>query len=67
MGLLKLIEKTRLGLKGLTPPVTPGSLSSSTLHKTTSLNGIPNLPNSVPSRLDLDGKLPGQYIDNLPG
>ena len=66
MGLLKLIEKTRLGLKGLTPPVTPGSLPSSTLHNTTSLNGVPPSP-KAPSRLDLDGKTPPAYIDNLPG
>lgn len=55
----------RLGLKGETPAVTAGSLKSSTLHNTTSINGTPASKKGLnPSRLDKDGKTPKGYLDS---
>lgn len=42
------------------------NFKDSKLHNTYSLNGIPNLNKNQPSNLDLDGKTPSKYIDNLP-
>ncbi len=68
MGLLKSIEKMRLGFQGKTPAVMPGSLRSSKLHDTFSINGQPGIAGKgAPSLLDLNGNTPTQYIDNLPG
>lgn len=36
-------------------------------HNEYSINGVPDLTNlPSPSRLDLDGKTPAKYMDNLP-
>jgi hypothetical protein len=67
MGLLTLLSKSRFGLGGKTPSTLAQSLPTSTLHNTYSLNGSPNLANEPrPSRLDLQGQTPKQYINNLP-
>ncbi len=66
MGLLASIKKMRLGLGGTTPDIMPGSLPSSKLHNTSSVNGSPALKKGVPSILDLDGKNPAKYLDNPP-
>lgn len=67
MGLLTSLSKMRLGLKGKTPNILPGSLTSSKLHDTSSINGKPTLTKGSPSILDLNGITPSQYLDNLPG
>lgn len=42
-------------------------LKGSTLHDTYSIDGKPKHVNSPsPSELDLDGKTPTKYLDNLP-
>ena len=42
-------------------------LSNSQLHDEYSINGNPNIDNKPsPSLLDLDGKTPSKYVDNLP-
>jgi len=47
-------------------PTTP-DFTTSKLHNTYSLDGVPNqLDKPSPSTLDLDGKTPAKYIDNLP-
>lgn len=67
MGLLKLLSRSIFGLKGITPNKTLGSNSSSKLHNTYSINGLPEIPSQPsPSGLDLNGKTPNQYINNLP-
>lgn len=66
MGLLANIKKMRLGLGGETPEVTPGSLKSSTMHNTSSVNGVPPLKKGMPSLLDLDAQNPPKYLDNPP-
>lgn len=67
MGLLSLITKSKLGLFGKTPKLWPGSSPQSKLHNQYSLNGAPNQPNQPsPSRLDLNGEGPKEYLNNLP-
>lgn len=67
MGLLTLLSKSRFGLGGKTPNTLSQSLPNSALHNTYSLNGTPNLGNEPrPSRLDLNGRTPSQYLNNLP-
>jgi len=42
-------------------------LNNSQLHDEYSINGNPNIDNKpAPSLLDLDGKTPSKYVDNLP-
>ena len=42
-------------------------LNNSQLHDEYSINGNPNIDNRpAPSLLDLDGKTPPKYVDNLP-
>ena len=42
-------------------------LNNSQLHDEYSINGNPNIDNKPsPSLLDLDGKTPSKYVDNLP-
>ena len=66
MGLLTSLPKMRLGLQGKTPDVLPGSLASSKLHDTFSVNGTPSLSKGAPSTLDLNAETPKQYLDNTP-
>jgi hypothetical protein len=42
-----------------------GADKASTLHNTSSINGIPSIERA-PSELDLDGRRPQEYIKNLP-
>lgn len=73
MGLLDLLSKSSLGLKGATPANIPSSKKTSTLHFESSLNDNPDIKQS-PSILDLNGNVPtvsatGQklpYMSNLP-
>lgn len=52
---------------GLTQNNVP-ELVASKLHKDYSINGNPNIANKPrPSTLDLNGKTPTKYTDNLPG
>lgn len=52
---------------GTTPSYTPGSNPQSRLHYQYSINGNPAVFSSPqPSTLDLDGKTPPKYTDNLP-
>jgi hypothetical protein len=52
---------------GATPPVNIGATDQSTLHNTYSINGTPTNTITInPSILDLDGKTPPKYLDNLP-
>lgn len=69
MGILKSFQEkgsTLSSLGGKTPS-TP-NLKDSKLHNTYSLNGTPNIAGvkQSPSVLDLDGKTPSKYVDNLP-
>ena len=57
---------SKFGLKGKTPNKLAGSLKSSTLHNTSSINNIPSIAPKRPSDLDLDGKTPSRYLDNPP-
>jgi hypothetical protein len=67
MGLLDNIKKTKFGLGGKTPNVLDQSLPTSTLHKTTSVNGTPVDKNGrKPSSLDLNAKTPKKYLDTPP-
>ena len=68
MGLLDKIKQTKFGLGGKTPNTLPQSLPNSTMHNTTSLNGVPVDKNIKvqPSRLDLNAKTPKKYLDNPP-
>lgn len=66
MGLLDKITESTLGLKGVTPSVLDQSLPTSTLHNSTSINGIPSVAGKKPSTLDLDGKSPKKYLDSAP-
>jgi len=59
------LAATRLGLKGIRPSIMKGADKASTLHNTSSINGIPSIERA-PSELDLDGKRPQEYIKNLP-
>jgi hypothetical protein len=58
MGLLDSLPNSNLGLKGQAPPLRAGALKSSPIHN----------PDSFPdqSDLDLDGKTPQKYVNNLP-
>lgn len=66
MGILKnqLIQSI-LGLKGQKPDTRQGALRGSTLHYQSSINNNPSI-GQAPSNLDLDGKSPSKYTDNLP-
>lgn len=58
MGILSTqLEGSKLGLKGTTPAKRAGAINTSTIHSQDSL---------VASTLDLDGKTPSKYADNLP-
>jgi len=65
MSILQNQLKSTLGLKGETQKARTGSVPGSTLHNTSSLNGIPVIARP-PSELDLNGKTPKKYTDNLP-
>lgn len=53
---------------GATPPTPIDATQSSRLHNQYSINGDPLLQKKPsPSQLDLDGKTPPKYTDNLPG
>lgn len=58
--------QSKYGRGGKTPNKLAGSLKSSTLHNTSSINNIPSIAPLVPSQLDLDGKRPSAYLDNPP-
>ena len=69
MGILKSFQEkgsTLSSLDGKTPSIP--NLKDSKLHNTYSLNGAPNIAGvkQSPSVLDLDGKTPSKYVDNLP-
>lgn len=68
MGLIDLLPKSNFGLQGQTPNKVQDGNTASTLHKEYSINGKPvqggKLPQ--PSSLDLNGKTPAKYTDNLP-
>lgn len=69
MGLLKLLKdgKSKFGFSGNTPSTWPGDIKNSALHNTYSVNGTPSVGlTKAPSSLDLDGKTPSQYLNNLP-
>lgn len=57
MGLIDSLPNSSLGLKGKTPATRPGALKSSKIHNPDSFE---------PSKLDLDGLTPNEYIANLP-
>jgi hypothetical protein len=65
MSLRKKITETIFGFKGKTPSLSPGADRRSTLHYTSSINGVPPISRK-PSLLDLNGKTPKTYKDNLP-
>jgi hypothetical protein len=65
MSIIKNQLKSTLGLKGETQTPRIGSVPGSTLHNTSSINGTPVITRT-PSELDLNGKLPKKYTDNLP-
>ena len=56
-------------LDGKTASQMPGANPQSRLHYEYSINGQPPFNGSKPSpsTLDLDGKTPSKYTDNLPG
>lgn len=68
MGLKDLLPNSTLGLKGATPAQIPSADPKSTIHYQYSINGDPkqNIQVPAPSKLDLDGKTPGKYLDNPP-
>jgi hypothetical protein len=68
MGLLENIGKMRLGFQGIKPKQMESAALDSKKHFTTSINGTPGpqKPGQIPSRLDLDGIQPKQYLDNPP-
>jgi hypothetical protein len=65
MSILKNQIKSTLGLKGVKPAAMSGAKAGSTLHNTSSLNGIPVIAKPA-SKLDLDGKTPKKYLDSKP-
>lgn len=71
MGLLNKLTQNGSNLtafNGATPGNMPGASNSSPLHNQYSINGNPNIQKKPqPSQLDLDGKTPSKYTDNLPG
>jgi len=71
---MSLLNKTINGdaknqsFNGTQPPSSRFSTPTSKLHNTYSVNGVPKLTKVPgPAKLDLDGKTPSQYINNLPG
>lgn len=64
MGIIDNQLASRFGNKGQKPFYTPES-KTSTLHNSSSINGMPNIKRK-PSNLDLNGKTPKKYTDNLP-
>ena len=67
MAILGTQVTSTLGTKGETQN-NLGKLIDSKLHDQYSINGNPNIDNRpAPSTLDLDGKTPSKYVDNLPG
>lgn len=62
MGLLNKLKDSNLGLKGITPDLRVGALSTSELHA----QGVPAELKSDHSIHDLDGKTPEKYLDNKP-
>lgn len=69
MGILDKLQKqgsNLSGLNGATPSIP--TFADSKLHKEYSINGNPEMVNKPsPSNLDLGGKTPPRYSDNLPG
>ena len=68
MGLIDLLPNSTFGLQGATPSKGPDSNEASTLHNEYSINGKPKQTGAlpIPSTLDLQGKVPAKYTDNLP-
>ena len=68
MGLIDLLPKSDFGLQGQTPAKVQDANESSTLHNEYSINGKPKQTGALPkpSTLDLEGKVPAKYTDNLP-
>ena len=72
MSIIGQESNSKLGLKGKKPDSTTSPESK--LHNLSSVNNQPDLTktkfkfqkNLVPSRLDMDGKTPKKYTDNLP-
>jgi hypothetical protein len=59
-------QGTSLSVGNGATPSTP-NFSTSKLHNTYSLDGTPNQSNKpTPSTLDLNGRTPAKYSDNLP-
>ena len=58
------LENSNLGLRGETPKVVSGAKTNSELHKESSINNNPEISRQA-SNLDLDGKTPAKYLDNL--
>ena len=68
MGLIDLLPKSNFGLHGQTPGKVQDGNAASTLHNEYSINGKPKQTGALPkpSTLDLEGKVPTKYTDNLP-
>ena len=62
MGLLNKLKDSNLGLKGITPELRVGALTTSELHA----QGKPASLKADHSVHDLDGKTPDKYLDNKP-
>lgn len=58
------LTNSNLGLKGETPKVAVGATVNSELHKESSINNNPEISRPA-SNLDLDGKTPAKYLDNV--
>tara|TARA_R110002153_G_scaffold246237_1_gene401873 strand:- start:10004 stop:10213 length:210 start_codon:yes stop_codon:yes gene_type:complete len=59
------LPNSPLGLNGSTPSQLEGAKNTSTLHNQSSINNNPGIERS-PSVLDLNGNIPGKYLDNPP-
>lgn len=65
MGLLDLLGTSTLGMGGKTPQKREGANNNSKLHFNSSINNNPEITQE-PSKLDLNGQTPKQYVNNLP-
>lgn len=63
MGILKDQISSNLGLKGVTPELRKGALTTSQLHAQDTNPTVMKADHSV---YDLDGKTQSKYLDNLP-